>query len=147
MSMMQEAFLYGDLVLYLRNRWVEELASLSSNLDLMRRVEGARIDELVRRWFFMSQDDGLYGSTPRDIIRREERGKPNVVPLEHEHKMFFDDCPLCEAMKNGELDLGEMHWTYCPDMTLLDQFDPEGYDAKYADPDDTMDETSNNSDD
>ena len=136
MSMMQEAFLYGDLVLHLRDRWVEELASSSSNPDLMRKIERARINEMIRRWFFTPQDEDLNGSSPRDIIRREERGEPNVVPHDHEHKMFFDDCPLCEAMKNGELDLGEMHWTYCPDMTLLDQYDPEGYDAKYAAHDD-----------
>ncbi len=133
MSMMQEAFLYGDLVLHLRDQWVEELATRSSNPELTRQIERARIDEMIRKWFFAPQEEDLHGSTPRDVIRREERGEPNVVPPEHEHKLFFDDCPLCEAMKSGELDLGEMHWTFCPDMTLLDQYDPDGYDAKYAD--------------
>ncbi len=89
MSMMQEAFLYGDLVVYLRDQWVEELAARSSNPQLTRQIEQARIDEMIRQWFFAPQDEDLHGSTPRDVIRREERGEPNVVPPDHHDEMFF----------------------------------------------------------
>ena len=136
-SMMQEAYLYGDLVLHLRDHWVEEVAGHSSNPELMRRIERARIDEMIRKWFFTPEAEDLQGSTPRDVIRREERGEPNIVPLEHHDEKFSDNYLLCRAMKSGELDLGEMCWAFCPDMTLLDMFDQEGYDAKYSDPQDT----------
>ena len=99
--------------------------------------ERQAIDEVIRTWFFTPQDQ-LYGLTPRRVIRNEELGLPNKIPLDRLGDDLFDDCPICQAMMEeaeelqaaGEHDHG---WNFglAPDITLLDQYDPEGYDERW----------------
>ena len=125
---MQEAALYGDLVLALRDYATEQLAAPAAGLT----AEQARlqVDEFIRGWFFTPQDE-LYGSTPREVIWREQLGEPNPIPRRYAAEIFDDDCPLCQMMRaeieNAESDEAHgHHWTYCLDACLLDQYDPEG---------------------
>lgn len=128
-----EAALYGDLVKYLRDKWAEQAAEFNES-----RIENERalIDEMIRAWFFASQDE-LHGLTPRQVIRNEEQGKPNVIPPDHRHEMFDDDCPVCQAMRDdSELGIGgEWHFGIAPDLSLLDEYDPAGYEARWAEDD------------
>ena len=61
----QECALYGDLVLYLRDRAAESLAQ--SNPKTNVEAERARLDDIIRAWFFAPQD-GLHGLAPRDVV-------------------------------------------------------------------------------
>jgi hypothetical protein len=70
----QECALYGDLVLWLRDRAAEWLAEAKA--DSTVEAETVRLDELIRGWFFTPQDE-LYGSAPREVIWREQLGEPN----------------------------------------------------------------------
>lgn len=129
----QEAALYGDLVLTLRDHAAEQLAGLSAEHDV--DAARARLDEFIRTWFFTPQKE-LYGSAPRDIIWREQLGEPNPVPKEYAADLFGDGCPICQAMReeieNAESDEAHgHHWTYCPDSCLLDRYDPEGSDERW----------------
>jgi hypothetical protein len=54
----QECALYGDLVLWLRDRAAELLAEAKA--DSTVEAETARLDELIRSWFFTPQEE-LYG--------------------------------------------------------------------------------------
>jgi hypothetical protein len=67
------------------------------------------------------------------MIRNDEQGKPNTVPHNHLGDIFSDDCPICRMMKDGLLGDGEWHIGLAPDMSLLDEYDPEGYDEKWRD--------------
>jgi len=143
----QECALYGDLVLYLRDRAAESLAQ--SNPKTNVEAERARLDDIIRAWFFAPQDD-LHGLAPRDVIWAEQKGEPNRVPDDQLDDLFFDDCPICQAMREdtqAELDQGHdhgWHWSYDDGgYPLIARYDPEGYDACYADiedmpPDDDM---------
>jgi hypothetical protein len=126
-----EAALYGDLVKHLRDHWAEEAAQFNESSIATERT---RIDELIRAWFFTPQDD-LHGLTPRQVVRNEEKGKPNVVPHDHLDDLFHDDCPICQMMRDEVLseEGDEWHFGLAPDLTLLDEYDLEGYDAKWAD--------------
>ena len=128
-----EAALYGDLVKYLRDKWATQAAELN---ETRFEDERATIDEMIRKWFFMPQDE-LHGLTPRQVIRNEEQGKPNVIPPDHRHELFDDDCPVCQAMRDdSDLGIGgEWHFGIAPDLSLLDEYDPEGYAARWADDD------------
>ena len=66
----QEAALYGDLVLALRDYAAERLASMTPCKDL---------DDLIRSWVFKPQAT-LYGTSPRDMIWREQVGEGNPNP-------------------------------------------------------------------
>jgi hypothetical protein len=124
-----EAALYGDLVKYLRDKWAEQAAEFN---ETPIKEEYAKIDDLIRTWFFTSQDE-LHGLTPRQVIRNEEQGKPNAIPPDHRHELFDDDCPVCQMTRSdSELGVGgEWHFGLAPDMSLLDEYDPEGYDARW----------------
>lgn len=131
----QECALYGDLVLYLRDRAAEMLAEAKadSSLDEARQ----QLDVLIRDWFFAPQED-LYGSAPRDVIWREQLGEGNPIPPEYARQAFDDDCPICrdaiEEIEGGEHDhiRGRgWQWTYCPDISLIDIYDPEGSDNRW----------------
>ena len=123
-----EAALYGMLVKHLRDRWAEEVAQFNeSSLNL----EQQRLDEIIRRWFFTPQDE-LSGLTPRHMIRDEEQGKPSVVPHDHLDDVFHDDCPVCQALKDDTLADVEWNIGLAPDMSLLDEYDDEGYNAKWG---------------
>ncbi len=131
----QECALYGDLVLYLRDEAAKMLveAKADSSLDEARQ----RLDTLIHDWFFTPQDE-LYGSAPRDIIWREQLGQGNPIPPEYAHQAFDDDCPICQGAI-AEIEAGEhhhshdsgWHWTYCPDISLIDRYDPEGSDDRW----------------
>jgi hypothetical protein len=130
----QEAALYGDLVLALRDHAAEQLAALSPGGDV--DAARARLDEFIRAWFFTPQE-GLYGSAPREVIWREQLDEPNPIPKEYAAQIFDDDCPICQAMRqeieNAESDEAHgHHWTYCPDACLLDRYDPQGSEERWA---------------
>jgi hypothetical protein len=124
----QEAALYGDLVLALRDYAAGQLAGLTTEHDL--EATRVRLDDFIRTWFFTPQAE-LYGSAPREVIWREKLGEPNVIPREYAAEAFGDDCPICQEMRR-EIEEAEEgvdhghHWTYCPDSCLLDIYDPEG---------------------
>jgi tetratricopeptide (TPR) repeat protein len=132
----QECALYGDLVLYLRDRAAELLAQ--SNPETSVEAERMRLDDVIRAWFFAPQDD-LHGLAPRDVIWTEQKGEPNRVSDDQLDDLFFDDCPTCQAMRQdaqAELDKGHDHgWNWCYDdggYPLIAQYDPEGWDARWA---------------
>jgi hypothetical protein len=131
----QECALYGDLVLYLRDRAAEMLAEAKANSSFDEAHQ--RLDALIRDWFFTSRDD-LYGSAPRDVIWREQLGEGNPIPPEYARQTFDDDCPICqsaiEEIEAGEHDHshgGGWQWTYCPDVSLIDIYDPEGSEERW----------------
>ena len=128
----QECALYGELVRHLRDHCVERIAEL----DPIGGEAAAKAwaDKVICDWFFAPQDD-LHGDAPRAVIWREQKGEPNIVPKDHEHELFFDDCPVCQAMQ--ELDLeGEWHWHYDDGgFPLIAEYDPEGWDARWAEDD------------
>lgn len=128
-----EAALYGDLVQHLRDRWAEQAAQFN---ETKFEEERARIDELIRAWFFRPQPD-LHGLTPRDIIRNEQLDRPNVVPHDHQEELFPDDCPLCQMMREEAMSGqgGEWHFGLAPETTLIDDYDPEGYESYWAEMD------------
>ena len=130
----QEAALYGDLVIALRDYAAELLADGAHDLDV--ETAGCRLDEFIRTWFCKPQEQ-LYGSTPRNVIWREQLGEGNPIPKEYAAKAYGDcDCPICqmlrEEIENAESDEAHGHfWTYCPDSCLLDRYDPEGSDERW----------------
>src|SRR6185369_16872090 len=100
----------------------------------------------IRTWFFAPQEE-LSGLTPRQMIRDEEQGKPSVVPHDHLDDLFHDDYPVCRFMKDLPLSNDEWHIGLAPDMTLLDDYDPEGYEAKWAPKSDAADDDGEEEDD
>lgn len=125
----QECALYGELVRHLRDQCVERIAEMDAAHDAT--TARAWADEIIRGWLLTPQED-MHGSTPAEIIWRERKGEPNVVPPEHAHDMLFDDCPVCQAMKEMELG-GEWHWFYDDGgFSLLEEYDTEGADKYYA---------------
>ena len=124
----QECALYDELVRHLRDRCIERIAELDPTGG--KDAAQAWVNQVIRDWFFTPQKD-LHGDAPRDVIWREQKGEPNIVPKEHAHEMFFDDCPICQAMK--ELDVGEWQWYYDDGgYPLIAEYDPEGWDARWA---------------
>jgi hypothetical protein len=128
-----EATLYGDLVRYLRDACATRIAELKGT---SLEAERQNLDDLIRDWFFAPQDD-LYGYTPQRVIRNEELGLRNTISAGHKHEIFFDDCPVCLEMRDLEEEgLGDGNgdeWGFglAPDMTLLDEYDPEGWDERW----------------
>jgi hypothetical protein len=103
----QESALYGDLVLYLRDRAAELLVGDGGGVE----VEQERLDSIVRDWFFTPQD-GLYGCAPRDLIWAEQKGEPNPIHPDRLDEFFEDDCPVCQAMHQdvkAAVEAGEEH--------------------------------------
>lgn len=123
-----EASLYGDLVKYLRDQWAEQRAEWRGSSVEQER---ANIDDLIRTWLFTPQDE-MYGFTPRNIIRNEQMDRPNVIPEDRLRDALGEDYELYEIAKqyeeNPEFDFG-----LAPDRTLLDDYDEEGYEARWAD--------------
>jgi hypothetical protein len=129
----QEAALYGDLVLALRDYAAAQLAALSSEGDVA--AARARLDEFIRTWFFTPQEE-LYGSAPREVIWREQLGEQNPLPKKYAAEAYGDDCPICQAMREeiegAESDEAHGHfWGYCPDTCLLELYDPEGAEERW----------------
>ena len=132
----QECALYGDLVLWLRDRAAELLAEAKT--DSTVEAETARLDELIRSWFFTPQEE-LHGCAPRDLIWAEQMGKPNPIPVDRLDEFFFDDCPICQQMKAeveaAKLEGHEHGWQWHYDdggYPLIAQYDPEGWNARWA---------------
>lgn len=137
-----EASLYGDLVKYLRDVCAQELAGLK---DTDVAAEVAALDEVIRAWFFTPQNE-MYGYTPQRVSRNEELGIGNKIPGDRLHEMFDDDCPVCSIMREeAEAEpVEDPHhdhgWNFnlAPDMSLLDEYDPEGYDERWRIEDERM---------
>lgn len=132
----QQCALYGDLVLWLRDRAAQLLAEAGEPSTVEEEV--ARLDDLIRGWFFAPQEE-LHGLAPRDIIWAEQLGSPNPVPKDRLDDFFFDDCPICRQMKEDvEAAEAEGHdhgwWWYYDDggYPLIARYDPEGWDAYWA---------------
>jgi len=130
----QESALYGELVLYLRDRAAELLAAEGDDLEGRR----GQLDAIIRNWFFTPQGD-LHGCAPRELIWAEQRGEPNPVFPEQLDDFFFDDCPICQddmedirtALEAGE----EPGWHWYHDdggYPLIARYDPEGWDECWA---------------
>lgn len=123
---LHEATIYGFLVHYLRDTWAAEASTLRGTTV---QAERDRLDGLIRTWFFSPQQV-LSGFTPRQMIRNEEQGLPTLLTDDHPSGPFLDDCPVCEEMRAMG---GEWEYGLSPDQTLLDEYDPEGEEAKWAD--------------
>ena len=128
-----EATLYADLVRYLLDTCAAQLAELRATPVDAEREE---LDALIHAWFFTPQDE-LHGYTPQRIIRNEELGIRNTIPAANMGDLFFDDCPVCQMMReDAEAEIAEGHdhgWAFslAPDRTLLDEYDPEGWDERW----------------
>ncbi|MGD2104793.1 MAG: hypothetical protein PVJ55_06755 [Anaerolineae bacterium] len=125
----QECALYGELVLYLRDRAAELAASGKDDLEEKRR----ELDTIIREWFFSPQD-GLHGCAPRELIWAEHKGEPNPVRPQHLDKSFRDDCLLCRAeLEDAETVLelyADPDWLWYFDdggYPLIARYDPEGW--------------------
>jgi len=133
----QECALYGELVLCLRNRAAELLAGDGGDVE----AERARLDTVIRDWFFTPQDE-LHGCAPRELIWAEQKGEPNPIHPDHLAEFFDDDCPICQAEYRevqAAIEAGEEHgWQWhhddggCP---LISLYDPEGWDERWAEED------------
>lgn len=130
----QECALYGDLVLYLRDRVADLLAGDGGDVE----AERARLDSIIRDWFFTPQDE-LHGCAPRDLIWAEQKGEPNPVHPDHLAEFFDDDCPICQAEYReieAAIEAGEEHgWQWHYDdggYPLIAHYDPEGWDERWA---------------
>ncbi|MEA3375069.1 MAG: hypothetical protein U9R72_02560 [Chloroflexota bacterium] len=126
----QEAALYGKLLLYLRDRLAELLAGEDGDVE----DERERLDAIIRTWFFTPQRE-LHGCAPRELIWAERRGEPNPVHPERLDEFFVDDCPLCQAdfhRVRAALEADEdpgWEWYYDGDgYPLIARYDPEGWD-------------------
>lgn len=133
----QECALYGDLVLWLRNRTAEMLAGDPASVE----AEQKRLDALIRDWFFAPQAE-LHGCAPRDIIWAEQLGQPNPIHPEHLNEFFEDDCPVCQFERqrvSAALEEGAEHgWQWFHDdggFPLIACYDPEGWDERWAEAD------------
>ena len=132
----QECALYGDLVLYLRDR-AAELLTGGDDVE----AERTRLDAIIHDWFFTPQDE-LHGCAPRELIWAEQKGEPNPIHADRLAEFFDDDCPICQAMHQevkAAIEAGEehgWHWHHddggCP---LISIYDPEGWDERWAEGD------------
>ncbi len=135
-----EATLYGDLVRHLRDVCGDQIAALKGTAP---DVERAALDEVIRCWFFAPQGE-LYGYTPQRVIRNEELRLRNTIPVEYLDEEFFDDCPICQAIRAGiEADVAAGHdhgygFGLAPESSLLDEYDPEGSDERWRIEDERM---------
>ena len=116
----QASVIYQQLVEYLRDQVAEEFARMRGT-TVDEEIE--RLNDVIHDWFFAPRED-LHGSSPREIIRREELDEPNPLPPASTE----DDEILREMREMDEMFGGETCW-YLDDggFTLLDLFDPEGY--------------------
>lgn len=133
----QACALYGDLVLWLRDRAAELLAGDEGNVE----AELERLDALIRGWFFEPQPE-LYGCAPRDVIWAEQMEQANPVHRDYVDEIFEDDCPVCEFERDrliSALNAGEtpdFQWFYGDGgYPLITHYDPEGWDARWAEDD------------
>ncbi len=121
----QACVLYQQLVRHVQKCVAEELAALRHTSV---SAEYEHIDQIIRDWLFTPQRD-LHGSSPRDVMRREQLGEPNVLPP----PLPDDDELIQELHEIEELLGGERHRWFVDDggVSLLDEFDPEGQDEYF----------------
>jgi hypothetical protein len=140
----QECALYGELVLYIRDRAADLLAGDHGDAE----EEKERLDDIIHDWFFTPQDD-LHGCAPRELIWAEQTGEPNPVYPEHLDEFFVDDCPICQAelediraAYEADVDLG-WRWHYDDGgYPLIARYDPEGWEACWAEEESTFEEAA-----
>lgn len=130
----QECVLYGDLVLYLRDHAAELLAGDGGDVE----AERARLDTVIRDWFFAPQGE-LHDCAPRDLIWAEQKGEPNPIHPDRLVEFFDHDCPICQATHQevkASIEAGEEHgWQWHHDdggYPLIARYDPEGWDERWA---------------
>lgn len=141
----QECALYGELVLYLRDRAAELLAAEGGDLE----GEQERLDAIIHDWFFTPQDD-LHGCSPRELIWAEQSGEPNPIYPEHLDEFFVEDCPFCQAEREevkaahkAGRDPG-WHWYYDDGgYPLIAHYDPEGWEECWAEEEAAFEEWRN----
>jgi hypothetical protein len=121
----QACALYQQLVKHLQQCMAEEIATLRGSTV---KEESKHIDHIIRDWFFTPQHD-LHGSSPREVIRREELDEPNLLPPPSPD----DDELIQELHEIEELLGGEPHHWYVDDggLSLLDEYDSEGQDEYF----------------
>ena len=122
----QACALYQQLVRHVQKCAAQELAVLRHT---SASVEYEHLDQIIRDWLFTPQRD-LHSSSPREVIRREQLGEPNVLP-----PPAPDDDELIQELHEIEELLGgnERHQWFVDDggVSLLDEFDPEGQDEYF----------------
>jgi hypothetical protein len=130
------------LVLYLRDRLAQMLAGEARCVDEAEE----QLDTIIREWFLTPQDE-LYGCAPRDLIWAEQRGVANPVHPEYLDAFFVDDCLICQAeleTARAAIEAGEdpgWHWYYdSGGYPLIARYDPEGWDACWAEEEDAFEE-------
>ena len=121
----QACALYQQLVRHVQKCAAEELAALRQTSV---SVEHEHIDQIIRDWLSTPQRD-LHGSSPRDVMRREQLDEPNVLPPPSPD----DEEWLQELHEIEELCGGERHHWFVDDggLSLLDEFDPAGQDEYF----------------
>lgn len=121
----QACVLYQQLVRHVQKCVAEELAALRHTSV---SAEYEHIDQIIRDWLFTPQRD-LHGSSPRDVMRREQLGEPNMLPP----PLPDDDELIQELHEIEELLGGERHRWFVDDggVSLLDELDPEGQDEYF----------------
>ncbi len=122
----QACALYQQLVRHVQKCVAAELAELHGT---SAEGEYRHIDQIILDWFFTPQLD-LHGSSPRDVIRREQLDEPNVLPPPSpDDEDWIQELHEIEALC-GE---NERHHWFVDDggVSLLDEFDPEGRDEYF----------------
>jgi hypothetical protein len=133
----QETALYSDLVLYLRDQATQMLVAAGAYASLEEAKQ--QLDVLIHDWLFTPQED-LYGSAPREIIWREQLNQGNPLPPEFVRQAMADSQSFSQTLmeklnsSNSE-EFGYQEgwfWQYTPDQTLIDIYDPEGSEDRWA---------------
>lgn len=122
----QACALYQQLVRHVQKCAAEELAKLRAT---SMEAEYKHIDQIIYDWFFTPQRD-LHGSSPRDIIRREQLDEPNVLPPPSpDDEEWLQELHEIEALLGGN----ERHHWFVDEggVSLLDEFDSEGQDEYF----------------
>jgi len=117
--------LHQQLVRHVQKCAAEELAALRQTSV---SAEYEHIDQIIRDWLFTPQRD-LHGSSPRDVMRREQLGEPYVLPPPSpDDEEWLQELHEIEELCGGE----RQHW-FVDDggLSLLDEFDPEGQDEYF----------------
>jgi hypothetical protein len=129
-------------VLFLRDRVAEMLAGEDGSVDETK----GHLDAIIREWFFTQQDE-LQDCAPRDLIWAEQKGVPNPVHPQRLDSFFVNDCPICQAeleKVKAAIETGQdpgWHWYYdSGGYPLIAHYDPEGWDACWAEEEDAVEE-------
>ena len=122
----QACALYQQLVRHVQKCAAGELAELRQTSV---EAEYRHIDQIIHDWLFAPQRD-LHGSSPRDVMRREQLGEPNALPPPSpDDEEWLQELHEIEALLGGN----ERHHWFVDDggVSLLDEFDPEGQDEYF----------------